>query len=53
MGYPDLQIKGRGRGDYPDPDVRRGGGGAVLGPQIGLKIRVRPGPPGLLPWTRH
>ena len=27
MGYPDLQIKGRGRGGYPDPDVRQGGVG--------------------------
>ena len=61
MGDPDLQIRGRGRGGRPDPAIRgEGVGGAVseiffrpLGPQFGLKIRGRPGPPGLLPWVRH
>ena len=50
MGDPDLQIRGRGRSGYPDPEIR-GGGGAVSekffwphGPQFGLKIRGRPGP---------
>ena len=41
VGDPDLQIRGRGRGGHPDPEIG-GGGWAVfkkLGKNFGRKIR--------------
>ena len=44
---PDLQIRVRGGGSHPDPEVRFGGGGGcggltklflAFGPQLGLKM---------------
>ena len=38
----------------PDHHISEGGrGGLPFGPQFGLKIRGRLGPPGPLPWIRH
>ena len=55
MADPDLQIRGKGGGGHPDPEIR-GGGGSFLknvfrpfGPQFGPKIRGGPGPPGPFP----
>jgi len=51
MADPDLQIRGRGAGGHPDPEIRVGGGLKKIfrpfefGPQFGLKIRKNKGGP--------
>ena len=60
---PDLQIRGGeggagGAGSHSDPEIKWGGLKKIFcrpfdGPQFGLKLRGRPGPPGPLPWVRH
>ena len=57
---PDLQIRGGergGAGSHSDPEIKWGGLKKIFcrpfdGPQFGLKLRGRPGPPGPLPWVR-
>ena len=60
MADPDLQIRGKGGGGHPDPEIRGGGGQSLKKCFSALRVSVwsknkgggGAGSPGPLPWIR-